>query len=124
MTEISPIAPLKFPKGLEGLNREIEAGTPRHFLFVLAISDWMFIEKLQTFLGFLLLLPLLVVVFQIQLSNFIEFHEHSLLSINTSVTTSVQRMIISLPCLFKYMKNDERVAMLFQCLLDDFVAEK
>ena len=32
--------------------------------------------------------------------------------------TYVHRMIISLPWLFKRIKNDERVAMLFQCLLD------
>ena len=36
----------------------------------------------------------------------------------TSVTTYVYRMIISPPCLLKHMKNDERVAMIFQCLLD------
>ena len=34
---------------------------------------------------------------------------------NTSVTTYVHRLIISPPCLFKHMENDERVAMLFQC---------
>ena len=33
-------------------------------------------------------------------------------------STYVHRMIISPPCLFKHTKNDERVAMLFQCLLD------
>ena len=43
---------------------------------------------------------------------------HSPLSNNTSVTSYIHRMIISSPCLFKHMKNDERVAMLFQCLLD------
>ena len=37
---------------------------------------------------------------------------------NTSVTTYVHRMIISPPCLFNHMKDDEHVAMLFQCLLD------
>ena len=38
-------------------------------------------------------------------------------SSNTSVTTYVHRMIIYPPCLFKHMKNLERVAMLFQYLL-------
>ena len=46
------------------------------------------------------------------------FQQHSLLSNNTSVTTYVHRMIISLSCLFKHMKNDEHVTMFFQCLLD------
>ena len=64
----------------------------------------------QTCLGFLLLLPLLVVVYQIQPSNVVELQQHSALSNNISVTTYVHRMIISPPCLFKHMKNDEGVA--------------
>ena len=79
-------------------------------------------HRLQTCLGFLLLLPLLVVVvvvvYQIQPSNVVELKQHSSLSNNTSVTTCVHRIIISPPCLFKHMKNDGRVAMLFQCLLN------
>ena len=73
-------------------------------------------HRLQTCLGFLLLLPLLMVVYEIQPSNVIELH-HSPLSNKTSVTTYVHRMIISPLCLFKHI-NNERVAMLFQCLLD------
>ena len=75
-------------------------------------------HRLQTCLGFLLLLPLLMVVYQIQPPNVIELQQHSPLSNNTSVTTFVHRMIISPPCLLKHMKNDERFTMLFQCLLD------
>ena len=75
-------------------------------------------HRLETCLGFLLLLPLLVVVYQIQPSNIVVLQQHSPLSNYTSVTTYVHRMIISLPCLFNHMKNDEHVAMLFQCLLD------
>ena len=75
-------------------------------------------HRLQTCLGFLLLLPLLVEVHQIHPSNIVKLKQHSPLSNNNSVTTYVHRMIISLPCLFKHMKNDERVAMLLQCLLD------
>ena len=67
---------------------------------------------------FLLLLPLLEVVYQIQPSNVVELQQHSPLSNNTSVTPYVHRMIILPPCLFKHMKTDERVAMLLQCLLD------
>ena len=37
---------------------------------------------------------------------------------NPLVTTYVHRMITLSPCLFKHMKNDEHVAVLFQCLLD------
>ena len=48
----------------------------------------------------------------------VELQQHYPLSNNTSVITFVLQMIISPPCLFKHMKNDERVAMLFQCLLD------
>ena len=62
--------------------------------------------------------PLLVVVYQIQPSKVVEIEQHSPLSNNTSVTTYVHRMIISPPCLLKHMKTDERVSMLFQCLLD------
>ena len=69
-------------------------------------------------LGFLLLLLLLVVVYEIQPTNVVELQQHSPLSNNTSVTTYVHRMLISPPCLFKHIKNDERVAKLFQCLLD------
>ena len=54
-------------------------------------------RQLQPCLGFLLLLPLLV-VYQIQ--------QHSTLSNNTSATTYVHRMIISPPCLFKHTKKD------------------
>ena len=78
-------------------------------------------HPLQTCLGFLFLLPLVVVVvvaYQIQVSNVVELQQHSPFSNNTSITTYVHRMIISPPCLFKHMKNDERVAMFFQCLLD------
>ena len=50
--------------------------------------------------------------------NVVELQQHSPLSNNTSVTTYVHRMIISLPYLFKHMNNDESVPMLFQCLLD------
>ena len=50
--------------------------------------------------------------------NVVELQQHSPLSNKTSVTTYVHRIIILPPCLFKHMKNDERVAMLFQCLLD------
>ena len=75
------------------------------------------IPTTKTCLGFLLLLPLLV-VYQIQHSNVVELHEHYTLSNNTSVTTYIHPMIISQPCLFKHMKNDECVAMVFQCLLD------
>ena len=74
-------------------------------------------HRFQICLRFLLLLSL-VVVYQIQPFNIIELQQHSSLSNNTSVTTYVHRMIISPPCLFKHKKNDERVAMLFQCLLD------
>ena len=75
--------------------------------------------RLQTCLGFLLLLHLLaLVVHQIQLSNVVELQQHSPISNNTSVTTYVHRMIISPPCLFKQTKNDQRVAMLSHCLLD------
>ena len=64
-----------------------------------------------------LLLPLLVVVYQIQPSNLVELQQHSPLSNNTSVTSYVYRMIISPPYLFKHKKNNDRVAMIFQCLL-------
>ena len=52
-------------------------------------------------------------------SNVIEL-QYSPLSNNTSVTTYIHQnlMIISPPCLFKHMKNDEHVAVLFQCPLD------
>ena len=40
------------------------------------------------------------------------------LSNNTSVTTYFHRMIISPPCLFKHIKNDERVVKLYQGLLE------
>ena len=75
-------------------------------------------HRLQTCLGFLLLLPLLVLVYQIQPFNVVELYQHSPLSNNTSVTTYIHRMIMSLPCLFKHKKKDERVTMLSQCLLD------
>ena len=71
-----------------------------------------------TCLRFLLLLSLLVVAYQIQPFNVAELLQHSPLSNNTSVTTYIHQMIISPPCLFKHLKNDERVAMLFQCLLN------
>ena len=74
-------------------------------------------HRLQPRLGFLLLLPLLVVVYQIQPFNVVEL-QHSPLSNSTSVTSYIHRMIISPPCLFKHMKNDGCVAMFFQCLLD------
>ena len=69
-------------------------------------------HRLQTCLVFLLLLPLLVVVYQIQPSNMVKL-QHFPLSNNTSVTTFVYRMIISPSCLFKLMKNYECVSMLF-----------
>ena len=75
-------------------------------------------HRFQTCLGFLLLLPLLVAVYQIQAFNVVELKQHSTISNNTSITTYVHRLIISPPRLFQHMKNDERVAMLFQCLLD------
>ena len=74
-------------------------------------------HRLQTCLGFLFLLPSLVTVYQIQPFNVVELHQYSPLSNNTLITTYVHRLISSPPCLFKHMKNDERV-MLFQCLLD------
>ena len=75
-------------------------------------------HRLQTCLGFLLLLLLLVVEYRIQLFKVVELQQHSPLSSNTSVTTYIHRMIISPPCLFEHTKNDGRVAMLSQCLLD------
>ena len=42
--------------------------------------------------------------------------QYSPLSNNTLVTTYIHRMIISLPCLFKHMKNYEHVAMPCCCL--------
>ena len=54
----------------------------------------------------------------VALFNVVELQQHSPLFNNTSVTSYVLRMIISVTSLFKYMKNDEHVAMLFQCLLD------
>ena len=54
----------------------------------------------------------------IQTTNVVELQQHSPLSNNTSIANYVHRMIISPPCLFKDKKNDEYVAMLFQCLLD------
>ena len=87
----------------------------RDSLFRTDLSTYL---ALQTCLGFLSLLPLLVVVYQIQPSKVIELQQHSPLSNNTSVTTYIHQMIISPPCLFKCMKNDEHVAMLFQCLRD------
>ena len=74
-------------------------------------------HRLQTCLEFLLL-PLLVVVYQIKPSNVVEIQQHSPLSNNNSVTTYVHRMIITRPWLFKHLKNDERVAIHFQCLMD------
>ena len=65
----------------------------------------------------LVIITFLVVAYQIQSSNVIEL-QHSPLSNNISVSTYVYRMIISPPRLFKHMKNDERVPMPFQCLLD------
>ena len=65
-----------------------------------------------------LLLPLMVVVYQIQPSSVVEFQQHFPIFNNTSVTTYVHRMIISPPCLFKHMKNDERVMLFSKCLLD------
>ena len=54
-------------------------------------------HRLQTCLGFLLLFPFsVVVVYQIQPSNIVELEQHSTLSNNTSVTTYVHRMLISL----------------------------
>ena len=50
--------------------------------------------------------------------NFNNILQHSPFCNNTLIITCVHRMIISPPCLFKHIKNDERVAMLFQCLLD------
>ena len=80
------------------------------------------VPSTQTCLGFLLLLLLcmllVVVVYQIQPSNVVELQQHSPLSNNTSVTIYVHRMIISPPCLFKHMNNDECVAMFSQYLLD------
>ena len=73
-------------------------------------------HRLQMCIGFLLLLLLLVVVYQIQPSNVVELQQHSPLSNNTSVTPLSNDNFP--PCLFKHKKNDECVAMLFQCLLD------
>ena len=72
--------------------------------------------RLQTCLGFLLLL-LLVVVYQIQPSIVVEF-QHSPLFNNICVTTYVHRMIISPPYLFKHMTSYKRVSMLRTYLLD------
>ena len=58
-----------------------------------------------------------MVVYQIQPSNVVEPQQHSPLLNNTSVTTYAYQMIISPRCLFKHVKNDGRVAVLFQCLL-------
>ena len=72
------------------------------------------VHRLQTFLGFLLLLP----CWWWYTNSTLQRRWTSTLTNFTSVTTYVHRMIISPSCLFKYMKNDERVAMLFQCLQD------
>ena len=66
----------------------------------------------------LVIVTLVGVVYQIQPSNVVELQKHSPLSNNTSVTIYVHRMIIPPPCLFKHTKNDDHVAMVFQCLLD------
>ena len=66
----------------------------------------------------LVIVPLLVAAYQIQPSNVVELQQHSPLSNNTSLTTYVYRMLILPSYLFKHMKNDERVAMLFQWLLN------
>ena len=60
----------------------------------------------------------LVVVYQIQPSSVVELQQNSPISHKIPLTTYGHRMIFSPPCLFKHMKNDERVAMLLQCLLD------
>ena len=70
-------------------------------------------HRLKNCPGFLLLIPLLVVVYQIQPSDVVELEQLSPLSSNTSVTTCVHRMIISPPYLFIHMRNDERVVILF-----------
>ena len=57
-------------------------------------------------------------VCQIQPSNIVELQQLSPLSNKTSESTYVHRMIISPPYLFKHMKDDGRVAMFSQCLLD------
>ena len=68
----------------------------------LVISQLLFLplHRLQTCLGFLLLLPLLVVVCQIQPSNVVEIQQRSPLSNNTWITTR-SWMIILQGCLFK-----------------------
>ena len=55
-------------------------------------------HPLETCLRFMLLSPLLVVVYQIQPSNVVELQQHSSLSNNSSVTTYVHRIAISPPC--------------------------
>ena len=70
----------------------------------------------QTCLGFLLLLPLLVVVYQIQPTDVVELN-----IVHFPITLEkphINRIIISLSCLLKHMKNDELAVMLFHCLLD------
>ena len=61
---------------------------------------------------------MLVVVYEIQPSSVVELQKHSPLSNNTSVTAYVHRLKILPPSLFKHMKNDERIAMLFQSLMN------
>ena len=56
-------------------------------------------HQLQTCLRFLVLLPLLLVVYQIQPSNIVELQQHSQLSNNTSVTTYVIEWFHSHVCL-------------------------
>ena len=75
------------------------------------------VHRLRTCLRFFILLSL-VVVYQIQPSNVVELQQHSPLFNNTSITIYVHWMIISQTCLFKHMKSNEHVAMLFQYLLD------
>ena len=68
-------------------------------------------HQLQTCLGFLLLLPLVVVV----VVYIIELQQHSPLSNNTSLTTYVHQMIISLPFCLNIWRT---MNMLFQCPLN------
>ena len=64
------------------------------------------------------LVPLLVMVYQIQTSNVVELQQHSPLSNNTSVITYVHRMIISPPCLSKPWRTMNVLLCLLQCLVD------
>ena len=104
---ISKISPPSAPTFQHILHRSID------LKLIFTLAWWCTVPSTLN----LLLLPLMV-VYQIQPSNVVELQQHSPLSNHTSVTTYVHRMIISPPCLFKHMKNNERVSKLIQCLLD------